>query len=209
MMKKDNLLKLIAESAYNVGFGAKTHFATFDIVDKAPGLIGFLSMAVGVFALFINELSTKQMSATFIVLGIVGLYISFYDSKKSAYDEAGSSLTQAFNELKELYFLVKSSSDDETQQHLEKFREIEKRFFEKCISKQILFSGWYAHYKFFWQHQIEWVDEQKNFKFWRDKVPLSFSLVVALLIILVVGWGICNVEGLSQYWIGCHDSTIS
>jgi len=193
-MKKDNLLKLIAESAYNVGFGAKTHFSTFDIVDKAPGLIGFLSMAVGIFALFIDELSTKQMSATFIVLGIVGLYISFYDSKKSTYDEAGSSLTQVFNELKELYFLVKTSSDDEIQQHLEKFREIEKTFYAKCISKQTLFSGWYAHYKFFWQHQIGWIDEQLNFKFWRDKVPLSFSLVLALFIILVVSWGICHIE---------------
>jgi len=205
-MKKDNFLKLIAESAYNVGFGAKTHFATFDIVEKVPGLIGFLSMAVGIFALFIDELSTKQMSATFIILGIVGLYISFYDSKKNAYDEAGSNLTQVFNELKELYFLVKSSSDDEIQHHLERFREIEKRFYAKCISKQIIFSGWYAHYKFFWQHQIGWIDEQLNFKFWRDKVPLSFTLVMILLVMLGIGWGICNIDGLSQCWEGCNDS---
>ncbi|AWN16176.1 hypothetical protein SALB1_1978 [Salinisphaera sp. LB1] len=54
-------------------------------------------------------------------------------------------------------------------------------------SKQILFSDWYAHYKFFWQHQIEWIDEQKQFTFWRDKVPLSFSLacLVALISIIV------------------------
>jgi len=208
-MKKDDLLKLIAEKAYDVGFGAKTHLATFDIVDKMPGLIGFLSMAVGVFALFVDDLSSKQLSATFIVLGIVGLYISFYNAEKSKYAEAGSKLTQVFNELKELYFLVKGAPDDEGQQHLEKFREIEKRFYEKCISKQILFSGWYAHYKFFWQHQIDWVDEQLNFKFWRDKVPLSFSFVLALLVMLGASWGICNVEGLSQYWIGCHDSANS
>jgi hypothetical protein len=45
-----------------------------------------------------------------------------------------------------------------------------------------------THYKFFWQHQIEWIDEQKQFTFWRDKVPLSLSLtlagVVAALIIV-------------------------
>jgi len=206
-MKKDDLLKLIAEKAYDVGFGAKIHLATFDIVDKTPGLIGFLSMSVGIFALFIDELSSKPLSAIFIILGIVGLYISFY--KKSEYAEAGSNLTQIFNELKELYFLVKSAPDDEGQQHLEKFREIEKRFYEKCISKQIILSGWCAHYKFFWQHQIEWVDEQKNFKFWRDKLPLSFSLVLVLLIVFTVSWGICHIDMFSQHWIGCHDSTNS
>ena len=30
-MTKEVLLKRIAESAYNVGFGAKKHFATYDI----------------------------------------------------------------------------------------------------------------------------------------------------------------------------------
>ena len=32
-MDKDDLLKHIAETGYNVGFGAKLHFATYDIVD--------------------------------------------------------------------------------------------------------------------------------------------------------------------------------
>lgn len=186
-MKKDDLLKLIAESAYNVGFGAKTHFATYDIVDKAPGMIGFSSMAVGIFALFIDELTSKPLSAIFIILGVVGLYISFYDPKKNEYAEAGIDLTQVFNELKALYFQVKSLPDDgKTEQYFEKFHTIEKRFYEKCISKQIFLSGWYAHYKFFWQHQIGWIDEQLHFKFWRDKLPLSFPLSVAFILSLLI-----------------------
>ena len=38
-MDRDGLLRSIAETGYNVGFGAKKNFATHDIVQKAPGLI--------------------------------------------------------------------------------------------------------------------------------------------------------------------------
>lgn len=33
-MRRDDLLKHIADTGYNVGFGAKKHFATYDITDK-------------------------------------------------------------------------------------------------------------------------------------------------------------------------------
>jgi len=36
-MKKDLFLKEVAESGYNIGYAAKKHFATYDIVEKAPG----------------------------------------------------------------------------------------------------------------------------------------------------------------------------
>lgn len=35
-MTQDGLLKLIAESGYNIGYAAKKHLATFDIVEKVP-----------------------------------------------------------------------------------------------------------------------------------------------------------------------------
>lgn len=76
-MNKQDLLKLIADAGYNVGFGAKKHFATFDIVDKAPGWIGFFSMSIGVLALFVDFCSSKEMSAFLIVLGVAGLYANF------------------------------------------------------------------------------------------------------------------------------------
>jgi len=67
---------------------------------------------------------------------------------------------------------------------------IQQEFFSAGETKQILFADWYAHYKFFWQHQIEWIDEQKHFRFWRDKVPLSFSFTIgALLLGLAAGAG--------------------
>lgn len=185
-MDRQSLLAQIADTAYNVGFGAKKHFATYDIVEKAPGWIGFISLAVGVFALFVDILATKHISAILIVLGISGLLINGYVEIKNKYDEAGKRLTILFNELKALYLSVKTSNNADFQIQVAQLERIEKDFHAASISKQIVFSDWYAHYKFFWQHQIEWIDEQKNFRLLRDKIPLSFSALIALSIVLLI-----------------------
>ena len=190
-MDKQDLLKLIADTGYNVGFGAKKHFATFDLVDKAPGWIGFFSMAIGVLSLFVNYCSTKEMSAFLIILGVSGLYANFYNETKNSYADKGMVLTQLFNELKTLYFKVKAMSGDNLTAEEQALADIQIRYSANCIPKQIFVSDWYAHYKFFWQHQIDWIDEQKHFKFWRDKVPFSlvFFVVLALLCaIFSTGW---------------------
>ncbi|MEW6184318.1 MAG: SLATT domain-containing protein [Thermodesulfobacteriota bacterium] len=183
MMNKNELLLKIADTAYNVGFGAKKHFATYDIVEKASGWIGFISMSAGIFALFIDILAIKHISAILIVLGISGLLINSYGETKQNYEKKGVLLTQIFNELKSLFFVVKSSEKINFSEEIEKLSEIEKRYYSNCESKQIFFSDWYAHYKFFWQHQIDWIDEQKHFRFWRDKVPLSFVVFCFLVIV--------------------------
>lgn len=188
-MDKQDLLKQIADVAYNVGFGAKKHFATYDIVDKVPGWISLLSMAIGIFALFVDVLSTKEMSAFFIILGVAGLYINFYGETKNQYAEKGTFLTKLFNELKLLYFNVKCVSESDFKVEQETMFDIESRYYSNCISKQIFLSDWYAHYKFFWQHQIDWVNEQKQFKFWRDKVPLSFIFTVVMVFSVFIALG--------------------
>jgi hypothetical protein len=191
-MKKEDLLKQIADAAYNVGFGAKKHFATYDVVEKAPGIIAFSSMGVGIFGLIIDILSAKFLSAAFLVLGIAGFYIERYNVDKDNYAEKGTDLTQLFNELKTLYYRVKASDADDLSQNEEELKRILDYYYKSCLHKQILFSDWYAHYKFFWQHQIDWIDEEKHFKFWRDKVPLSLSIFFSALLLgsitLIVRW---------------------
>ena len=184
-MEKDALLKYIAKTGYNVGFGAKTHFATYDMIEKIPGLISIISIGVGIFALINDFLAKDFISATFIVLGIIGLYVSFWDARKSEYSKAGVALTQLCNELEKLYRKTNSMEDSsigfagiETE-----VRSIESTFYGTAISKQMSFSGWFAHYKFFWEHQIDWIDEQLHFKFLRDKVPLSLTLCVAIFLV--------------------------
>ena len=99
-MKKEILLKHIAETAYNVGFGAKKHFATYDIVTKAPGLISFTSLAVGILGFVIPCLTLPHVSAALVILGVMGLFISHYNADKDKCCKAGEELTGMFNELK-------------------------------------------------------------------------------------------------------------
>lgn len=189
-MKKDQLLKSIAETAYNVGFGGRKHWATYDIIDKVPGLIGFLSTAFGIFSLIYDRLSEKSLSAAFIVFGLIALYITFYESNKSKYAESANKLTTLFNALRDLYRTVQSHPNDDVDLYIDQLHLIEKDYYDTSISKQILFSDWYAHYKFFWQYQIDWLDEQKKFKLFRDKLPLSFMFWMVVLLggaVLYVG----------------------
>lgn len=181
-MKKTDLLNNIAEKGYDVGFGAKKHFATYDIIEKTPGIISFFTMGFGIFSLTFTSSPPKLISAVFIILGIMGLYIRIYEFKKSLYEDSGKSLTYLYNDLKELYFEVENTDDyTDLSRQQERLKEIEKSFYEKCITKQVLFSNWYAHYKFFWEHQVDWINEQLKLSFFRDKVPLSLWFVVCLI----------------------------
>lgn len=187
-MNKDDLLKQLAEAGYNIGYGAKKHFATYDIVEKTPNLINFLLLAIGILALFIDALSTKLISAIMIIFGISGLYISFYNDKQGEYNATGKYLTKLFEEVKSLYYKAKSSEYVMQGDEQDILKKILARYHNRAISKQILFSDWYAHYKFFWQHQIEWIEEQKRFSFWRDKMPLPFIFILFFTIVGVLGY---------------------
>ena len=135
-MKKDDILRHIAETAYNVGFGAKKHFSTYDIVLKAPGLISFASLAFGIYSLIIQSLKIEILSATFITLGIIGLYVSFYDTKKEMYSAKGKDLTVLFNALKRLYWNV-NASEVPSREDLAELERIETQFTEISESHQM------------------------------------------------------------------------
>ena len=189
-MTKEDLLKQIAESAYNIGFGAKKSFATFDIVDKIPGILNFCVLAIGILALVIDELNIKIVSASLIIFGVIGIYISKYDDKKDEYAILGSEIKKLFNELKSLYHSVKAKSDDTNfDEDISKMKEIEDKFYLITIPKQILFSDWYAHYKFFWQWatHIKWLESELKLTFWKNKIPLSFIVFIGVVLLIFVG----------------------
>jgi hypothetical protein len=182
-MTKPDLLKNIAQTGYNVGYGAKKHFATYDIAAKAPGSISFLTFGVGLYFLLIDFTAKKYFSAACIILGILGLRISVWDHKKDDYSEVGRKLTGLFNRVKALYHQVKASEKKDLSQFEGELSALQDEYNEMCLSGQMLFSDWYAHYKFFWQQQIDWMDEQLHFRLFRDKLPLSFTAVLVLLIL--------------------------
>ena len=184
-MNKDELLKHIAQTAYNVGFGAKKNFSTYDIVAKMPGLIGFVSLAFGVYALVFEALNAKFFSASLIILGVIGMCITFYDAKKDEYAKTGVELTKLFNKLKILYGKVKAEQGA-LDPYIVELEQLENEYNNVSMHHQIIFSNWYAHYKFFWEHQIDWVDEQLKFKFFRDKIPLSFMCCIISIAVIAV-----------------------
>lgn len=186
-MTKPDLLKHIAQTGYNVGYGAKKHFATYDIVSKAPGSISFLTFAVGLYFLLLDFTAKKYLSAACIILGILGLRISVWDHKKDDYSEVGRKLTGLFNRVKALYYEVKSAEEDDLSQFESDLSALQDEFNEMCLSGQILFSDWYAHYKFFWQQQIDWIDEQLHFRLFRDKLPLTLSITVFFVLLIISG----------------------
>jgi hypothetical protein len=180
-MTKDALLKLIAESGYNVGYAAKKHLATFDIVEKVPGWIGLISLGVGIYALIFPSLEQKPFSAAFILIGVASLFINFYSADKDKYAQVGGNLTQKFHELRVLYQLVKSQPPGTNMDpFIATHQQIQSDALQLGIPKQIFLSDWYAHYKFFWQAQTGWMHEQLHFKLVRDKLPLSFIVLVAV-----------------------------
>lgn len=192
-MTKSNLLMMIAETGYNCGFGAKRNFATFDLVEKAPGWLSFISLVVGVYALFVPSFAAAHVGAVMVLFGITTLYIGFYQQDKGKYEEAGKELTRCFHDLRALYYRVQSMPDnsDFTPQ-LDIHKRLCDQYLNVAVSKQIFLSDWYAHFKFFWQQQIEWMDEQKHFKFFRDMVPLSFSFSVFLIVAILAAIACCG-----------------
>ena len=180
-MQKEALLKLIAETAYNAGYGAKKHFATYDIIEKLPGWVAFLSATAAILALFIPAFEAKWVSATFIIISAGTANILLYDREKSKYAEVGSALTERFHELRVLYYEVKPMPDGtDLPNHAERHATIQEKVLKTNVVKQIFLSDWYAHYKFFWQQQTGWLDEQLKFTLLRDKLPLSFTVAIIL-----------------------------
>ena len=188
-MERELFLKQLAENGYNVIYGAKKHFSTYDTVVKMPGRIAFVTLTIGIWQIYKPSfLYNTEMSLLLIIASIIALSISQYNSEKERYREIGNRLIKIHNELRKLYYQVKSSDktyfNDESIESV-RMNELLEEFYEISISKQIFLSDWIAHYKLFFQSQYEWIDEQKNFN-WKDKIPLSFRIVVIAIIAFVI-----------------------
>ena len=93
----------------------------------------------------------------------------------------GKELTKLFNDLK-IVFEIEQEEDCNLEDCKIKLSEIENTYNEISISKQIFLSNWFAHYKFFWEQQIGWIDNILHFKLFRDKIPLSLTLTVIIIV---------------------------
>lgn len=186
-MKKELFLNSLAEHGYNVLFGSKKHFSTYDIVGKIPSGIALITLLIGIWQLYAPSFYySKEISLVIILVSVVALQINHYGAEKEKYMKVGIRLTEIHNDLKTLYYEVKGSTESEvTIENQEKLKSLLNDYYDISISKQIAFSDWYAHYKFFHQAQHEWIDEVKGFT-WKDKFPMSLRICAILLIIIIM-----------------------
>lgn len=110
-MEKGLFLKQLAENGYNVIYGAKKHFSTYDTVVKMPGRIAFITLAIGIWQIYKPSFQfNTEISLLLIIASIIALIISQYSNEKDRYREVGNQLIQIHNELRELYYQVNSSN---------------------------------------------------------------------------------------------------
>jgi hypothetical protein len=184
-MTKKELLKEIAINSYNIGFGAKKHFASYDIIIKLPYWISFIVLSIGILQLAYDPFPYgKEVSVILILISIASLFLNFFNSTKDNYKNVGIELTKQFNSLRQIYLRIKNSKKEDFASEREEVNIIIEDFYNKSITKQVFLSQWYAHFKFFYEMQIDWIDEELNFTFWKDKFPNS--LKIFLFIILAV-----------------------
>lgn len=183
-MTKETLLKSIAANGYNVGFGAKKNFASYDLVIKLPSWIGFITLGLGIIQLGYPVIGNcKWLSTILILVSVAALYINVFNSSADKFEGEGIRLTKIFNRLRNLYFKVKSSDKNDFTDEVDEMNLIMEEYYSNVISKQVFMSQWFAHFKFFYEMQIDWIDEQLNFKFIKDKVPNSFKIILFLLFV--------------------------
>ncbi len=183
---KNDLLKSISKVAYNIGFGAKLNFASYDIIMYSSKLILYTFIATSFFILFADKLDIKILSAIIIYISVFGLYIDSYSNKKEYYYKRGAELLVLYVKLRKLYYSVKNSEKNSYEEEINSLSEIENLSHKDNLNDQILLSNWYAHYKFFWQFKPCWINSELNLKLLRDKIPISFSILIGMIALSLV-----------------------
>ena len=119
---------------------------------------------------------------------MISLYIGLYGTEKSKYEDVGKRLTQAFHTLHILYRRVEAlPAGADASVYIAELEKVRNEANSVGLSKQIFLSDWYAHYKFFWQMQIDWINESRPFGLFRDKIPLS-AYAAVVLVACLSGW---------------------
>ncbi|MQR93716.1 SLATT domain-containing protein [Fictibacillus phosphorivorans] len=195
-MDKDSLLRQLSDYGYRVGFGAKKHFSTYDIISKVPGGISIIGLLIGVGQLaYPNYNYSTGISTILIMASIIGLTMSSYNTEKEIYNQVGQDLTRLFNELQALYYKVKNSPEQLFTTEVVQMNDILNRYYQISRSQQIFGSDWFAHYKFFWQMEKGWIEEQRPFRFWKDKIPKSLLFFIVVMFLVSWFWYFIFVRG--------------
>src|SRR5690625_4391972 len=102
--------------------------------------------------------TNKVLSLFLIFIGIIAIFINQYGNRKNEFIEIGVKINKIYQELRNLYFKVQGT-DSVNKEKIEELEQVYNglihQFHDIGITQQIIFSDWYAHYKFFVQLEIE------------------------------------------------------
>jgi hypothetical protein len=191
-MNKSDLKNKAAVIGYNLGFGAKRHFATYDIVEKVPAYFGVVTFAIGIILLrFQNSLIADLVSILTITVGFAIFYLNFYSSEKEKYFETGKKLNIYYNRVRDIYVHADSAQPMELQQLDKELTGIYEDFQKTAIHKQVFFSNEFAHFKLFFESDSSWFSKELKLTFLKDKIPAIWRVYFLLsLIFLLIGLSI-------------------
>ncbi|KAF2337539.1 SLATT domain-containing protein [Flavobacterium ginsenosidimutans] len=186
-MRQEEFLNTLAQKGYDIGFGAKKNFSSYDIINKLPSWVGFISLAVGIIQIAYENIPlNKELSILLIFVGIAIMYLEVFKSKTSEFENEGIRLTQLFNSIRDLYYCAKSDTNFLYSNYETLYNNILNDFYSNNVSKQVFMSSWYAHFKFFYEMQTDWIVNELKLTFFKDKIPNSLKIILLVALILIL-----------------------
>jgi hypothetical protein len=186
-MNKEQFKKEIAQNAFYIGIDAKKHFASFNILAILPNCMLLICLAIGIIQVaYHNFLNQKELSITLIIVSVVGFFINFSFKKIHSYKIAAEELTLIYNKLRKLYISATFSENGQFKTDENKYIALLDLYNITVIKNHFFIAKWWAHYKFFYDSKIDWLDNHLHFKFWKDKVPNSLKIGFCFLLFTAI-----------------------
>lgn len=190
------MLHYIALTAYNVGFGGKKHFVTYDVLRIVPKAVSLLTMIIGVFQLLdqyktVSTDNQQLISVILLSIGLIAFVVDLSSDPKEEYNVAGKKLLVLFNELRRIYLEVDSLSDSsDFSTYIARIDAITQEVSHISISKQVVMGNWLTHIGFFYVMQSKWVSKELGHT-WRDKLPiLHFETLIYVSVAFAIVYSI-------------------
>jgi hypothetical protein len=186
-MTVQTIKKQVTREYYNVLYSAKLHFASFDICEKLPTVISFISLSFGVLGLAFAEFNSEALASLLLIIGIIGITLKPRELQKEQYEAIGVSLTGISKKLEDVYCQIDEQDATSVAKARTDLRQIQQEHSSIGALPPVLLSSWYAHYKVFSEHNSDWMCAELNLG-WKDKVPLSLRMTVVGALVAAVLW---------------------
>lgn len=187
MIERESLKRCSAELGYRIGFGTKRHFATYDIVEKAPAYFGVFSFACGIlFLIYKNDGIATVIGASTSIIGFALFYLNTYLNDKDKYAETGRQLNILYGKVRDIYEKSKCCEDSDLSGLNTDLLLLDNEFQSKAIYRQVFLSNEFAHFKLFGESQSSWFVDELKLKFWKDKIPAIWRIYALVMVALVV-----------------------